>query len=63
MSTNKSATRRYTITVEAKPGTESDAIRALRWLLKRAWRSYELRCVDLREESTTPKGQEPWPSA
>jgi hypothetical protein len=37
-----------------RPKAGIDAVKALRALLKRAWRSYELRCVDLREEPTTP---------
>jgi hypothetical protein len=30
------------------------AIRKLRWLLKRLLRSYDLKCIDIAEESATP---------
>jgi hypothetical protein len=38
----------YVLRLVAQPGV--DAVRALRLLLKRALRSYGLKCVDLREE-------------
>jgi hypothetical protein len=47
MSTNK-PTARYIITLEPKAGI--DAIKALRWVLKRLLRQHGLKCVSVYEE-------------
>jgi hypothetical protein len=43
---------RYTITVEpVSDCREDEAIRGLRWLLKRLLRQYGLKCVEIRKET------------
>jgi hypothetical protein len=42
----------FTVTLVPEPGV--DAIRSLRWILKRCIRQYGMRCVDLHAEKVTP---------
>jgi hypothetical protein len=48
---NKPAAPRYVLTLQAQPGI--DAIRALRWILKKLLRQYGFKCVDIREEKAS----------
>jgi len=38
---------RYVLVLQPEPGV--DAIRALRWILKRSLRQFGMKCVDIRE--------------
>lgn len=44
---NRASQQIFTLTLVAERG--GDAIRGLRWLLKRALRAYGLRCIDARQ--------------
>jgi len=52
---NKTPTTRYTVTLEA-PSTPSDqdGIQRLKRWLKRSWRDYALKCVDIGLAATKP---------
>jgi hypothetical protein len=46
---------RFTVTLEAPPTADDpDGVRRLRRFLKRAWRDWGLRCVDLGYAPTKP---------
>ena len=47
----------YRIIMVAEPGTdESEQLRSLRHFLKRAWRTYRLRCTSIEPVRQTPSG-------